>query len=115
MEFVKKCDKFHSHANLHHAPIELLHYFTPPWSFHQWGVDILGNFPITPGQLKFLIMVMIYFARLIEAEFVSKITDKVYNIFIGRRLCAGSVYQELSSQKMEPNSPVPLWSTSATT
>lgn len=32
--FVKRCDKFHRHVNLHHALAELFHYVTTSWPFY---------------------------------------------------------------------------------
>ncbi|RDX90226.1 hypothetical protein CR513_27934, partial [Mucuna pruriens] len=46
MECVKKCDICQRFADVHKAPPEQLHSIMSPWSFHKWGVDILGPFPI---------------------------------------------------------------------
>lgn len=43
-------------------------------AFLQVGVDILGPYPIAPKQLKFLVVVVDYFTKWIEAEPLSKIT-----------------------------------------
>jgi len=53
-----------------------------PWSFYQWGLDILGLFPQAPGRVKFLIMAVDYFTKWIEAKPLATITsDKVQNFF----------------------------------
>lgn len=82
--FVKKCDQCHRHADLHHALVKLLQMMTSPWPFYQWGVDILGSFPLAPCQLKFLIMRVDYSTKLIEAEAVAKIKEKRTQHFYGQ-------------------------------
>lgn len=52
MESVKRCDKCQKHVNLHQAPPEVLHSIFSPWPFSMWGLDILGPFPLAPGQVS---------------------------------------------------------------
>ncbi|RDX94533.1 pol, partial [Mucuna pruriens] len=68
MDFVKKCNKCQKFAEGYRAPPEVLHSMASPWPFSRWGVDILGPFPLVPGQIKFLIMAVDYFTKWIEAE-----------------------------------------------
>ena len=49
---------------------------TAPWPFAQWGLDIIGPFPITVQQLKFLIVAIEYFTKWIEAKALATITEK---------------------------------------
>lgn len=72
--FVKKCDKCQKFFKLKQSPAEELKSMTSPWPFHQWGIDIVGPFPLAPGQLKFLILGVDYFTKWIEVEAVAKIT-----------------------------------------
>ncbi|RDX80198.1 Gypsy retrotransposon integrase-like protein 1, partial [Mucuna pruriens] len=74
MDYVKKCDKCQRFAEAHKAPPEPLHSVMSPWPFYKWGIDILGPFPVAPGQLKFLIVVVDYFTKWVEAEPVATIT-----------------------------------------
>lgn len=74
--FFKLCDKCQRRTNLLHAPAKLLYFVLAPWRFYQWGIDILGPFPIAFCQLKFLIIIVDSFIKWIEAECVSKITTK---------------------------------------
>ena len=39
-----------------------------PWPLAQWGLDIMGPFPIAMRQLKFLIVGIDYFTKWVEAE-----------------------------------------------
>ena len=49
---------------------------TTPWSFAQWGLDIMGLFPIVVRQLKFLIVDIDYFTKWVEAEALATIKEK---------------------------------------
>ncbi|XP_022157626.1 uncharacterized protein LOC111024288 [Momordica charantia] len=52
-EFVKACDNCQRFANIIHQPPELLTPISTPWPFAQWGVDLIGPFPLGKGQTKF--------------------------------------------------------------
>jgi len=43
--------------------------------FAQWGLDILGPFPISTGQQKYLLMAINYFTKWVEAELLATITE----------------------------------------
>ncbi|XP_071728336.1 uncharacterized protein [Rutidosis leptorrhynchoides] len=45
-----------------------------PWPFHKWAIDIVGPFPAGPGNVKFLIVAIDYFTKLVEAKAVRTIT-----------------------------------------
>nr|KYP71650.1 Retrovirus-related Pol polyprotein from transposon 412 family [Cajanus cajan] len=66
--FVKKCRPCQEHDNLIHQPAEQLHCISSAWPFATWGIDILGPFPVTKGQCKFLIVAVDLFTKWIEAE-----------------------------------------------
>nr|XP_025703592.1 uncharacterized protein LOC112805418 [Arachis hypogaea] len=50
--FVRKCVKCQENANFHRAPASELSLLTSSRPFSQWGVDLLGPFPVGPGQVK---------------------------------------------------------------
>ena len=54
------------------------------WPFAQWGLDIMGPFPIAVRQLKFLIVGIDYFTKWVEAEALATITEKNMRSFIWR-------------------------------
>ncbi|XP_022883892.1 uncharacterized protein LOC111400737 [Olea europaea var. sylvestris] len=60
-EYVKKCDKCQRFGNVIHPPAEDLTNISCTALFEQWEIDILGPFPISRGQLKFVAMVVEYF------------------------------------------------------
>ncbi|RDX96547.1 Gypsy retrotransposon integrase-like protein 1, partial [Mucuna pruriens] len=86
MNFVKKCDKCQRFAEGHKAPPERLHSIMAPWPFHKWGIDILGPFPIAPGQLKFLIVAVDYFTKWVEAELVATISAERIKRFLWKKI-----------------------------
>ena len=46
-----------------------------PGPFAQWGIDIIGPFPLGKKQLKFLIVAIDYFTKWVEAERVTTIME----------------------------------------
>ena len=73
--YVKACDNCQRYNNIPRQPLE---YFTPtmaPSPFAQWGLDILGPFPIRTRQMKFLLVGIDYFTKWVEAEPVARIIE----------------------------------------
>ncbi|RDX64039.1 Tf2-9, partial [Mucuna pruriens] len=50
------------------------------------GVDILGPFPLAPGQIKFLIVAVDYFTKWIEAELVVVISTEKVKKFLWKKI-----------------------------
>ena len=71
---VKTCDKCQKFGNVIRQPSEEL--MTAPWLFAQWGLDIIGPFPMAVKQLKFLVVCIDYFTKWVEAEALAIITKK---------------------------------------
>ena len=46
-----------------------------PWPFAQWRIDIVGLLPQGKGQVKFLLVVIDYFTKSVEAEALATITE----------------------------------------
>ena len=61
--YVKACDKCQRFSNFIKQPSEELTPMTAPWPFAQWGLDIMGPFPIALRQLKFLVVGIDYFTK----------------------------------------------------
>ena len=57
-------------------PTKELRLIYSPWPFHTWGIDILGPFPLAIRQMKYLIVSIEYFTKLIEAEPLAQITTQ---------------------------------------
>ena len=72
--YVKVCDQCQRFSNVPRQPSEYLTSMMTPWSFAQWGLDILGTFPIRTKQMKFLVVGIDYFTKWVEVESLAKIT-----------------------------------------
>ncbi|XP_014524370.1 uncharacterized protein LOC106780585 [Vigna radiata var. radiata] len=46
MAFSQKCLACQKYGNVFHAPASELHNIVSPWSFAQWGMNIVGPFPV---------------------------------------------------------------------
>ncbi|GJX57988.1 reverse transcriptase domain-containing protein [Tanacetum coccineum] len=79
------CQECQVHKPIPRNPQEKLNPITSLWPFYKWGIDIAGPFPEGPGKVKFLIVAMDYFTKLIEAKPVTTITgNQVKNICMGK-------------------------------
>ena len=59
---------------------------TAPWSFTQWGLDIMGPFSTTVRQLKFLVVGIDYFTKWVEAKPLATIMEKSIRNFVWRNI-----------------------------
>ena len=75
LEYAKKCDQCQEFAPSIHQPGGILNPLSNPWSFAQWGLDIVGPFPKTMGNKKYLLVSTDYFTKWVEAEPVANIRD----------------------------------------
>ena len=41
---------------------------SPMWPFDMWGVDLIGPLPTGPGQVNYVIVVLDYFTKWVEAK-----------------------------------------------
>ena len=80
--YVKVCDHFQRFNNIPRQPSEYLTPMMAPWPFAQWGLDILGHFPLGTRQMKFLVVGIDYFTKWVEAEPLAKITKQKVKNFI---------------------------------
>ena len=53
-----------------------------PWPFAQWGIDIMGPFPLGKKQLRFLNVAIDYFTKWVEVETVLIITEARITSFV---------------------------------
>ncbi|XP_057720739.1 uncharacterized protein LOC130935159 [Arachis stenosperma] len=85
-EFVKKCVKCQQNANFARAPASELSLLTTSRPFSQWGVDLLGPFPVGSGQVKYLIVAIDYYTKWIEAEPLASISSSNCRKFMWRQV-----------------------------
>ena len=75
-QYVKTCDKCQRFTNVPRVPPEESTPITSPWPFAQWGLDIMGPFPVGTKQVKFLVVAIDYFTKWVEAEPLATISEK---------------------------------------
>ncbi|GKE86765.1 reverse transcriptase domain-containing protein [Tanacetum coccineum] len=73
-EVVDRCDSCQIHGLVSRLPKIKLTYIMSPWSFYQWGLDILGPLPEGPRKLKYIIVAIDYFTKWMEAKPLAKIS-----------------------------------------
>ena len=83
---VRGCEKCQRFSNLIRQPSEELTPMTAPWPFAQWGLDIMGPFPMAVRQLKFLVVGIDYFTKWVETEALATITEKNIRSFVWRNI-----------------------------
>jgi ribonuclease HI len=81
-QYVKTCDKCQRFANVPRVPPEEITPITSPWPFAQWGLDIMGPFPVGTKQAKFLMVAIDYFTKWVEAEPLATISEKNVKSFV---------------------------------
>jgi len=86
MEYVRRCEQCQKHADWARAPPKVLHSINALWPFHTWEINILRPFPHAIRQLKFLIVVVEYFTKWIEAEPVAIIIGNKIRDFIWKNI-----------------------------
>ncbi|KAL0355530.1 UNVERIFIED_CONTAM: hypothetical protein Sradi_3999900 [Sesamum radiatum] len=95
---VNKCEKCQKHATFIHQPAEPLNVMLSPCPFSQWGMDIVAPFPLALGQKKFLLVVIDYFKKWVEAEPLARITEGEVMKFIWKIIiCRFGLPRELIS------------------
>ncbi|XP_075645360.1 uncharacterized protein LOC142616379 [Castanea sativa] len=78
-------------SNIIRQPAEELTPITAPWSFAQWGLDIMGPFPMAARQLKFLVIGIDYFTKWVEAEALAIITEKNIRGFVWKNIVCRTI------------------------
>lgn len=98
MQYVQKCRNCQLHGPLIHQPGEEMTVITSPCPFSQWGIDIVGPFPLAPGSRKFLIVAIDYFSKWVEVEALRTITDTEVMKFLWQNIfCRYGVPRDLIS------------------
>ena len=67
-EYVKKCDQCQRFTSNIHQPRGILNQLSSPWSFDQWGLEIVGPFPRAVGNKRYLLVSTDYFTKWVEVE-----------------------------------------------
>ena len=104
--FMRKCDVCQQFGNVIHVLTETLHFVTSPWSFHKWGIDVVGPFPLASSQRKFMLVASDYFIKWVEVEAYAQIKATQLIQFLKKKKtqCADSGFLIHSSHIMGHNS-----------
>ena len=81
-DLVRRCEPRQKYANLQHRPANQLTAIVAPWPFAQWRIDILGPFPPTSNQKKFIVVTIDYFTKWMETEPLAQITERKMEDFV---------------------------------
>ena len=81
-DYVKRCDPCQRMSPILKSPMQDLVSISSPWSFVQWGIDIVGPLPTAPAQKKLLLVATDYFSKWIEADAFLSIKDRDVTRFI---------------------------------
>ncbi|XP_073313463.1 uncharacterized protein [Primulina huaijiensis] len=73
---VQKCKGCQHHYNFQHRPAADMQPVSASCPFDQWGLDIVGPFPIARAQKKFFLVAVDYFSKRVEAEPLAKIAEE---------------------------------------
>ena len=84
--YVQRCNSCQEHARAPRQPAVPLTPINCAWPFAQWGLDLLGPFPPTSGQWKYIVVGVDYFIKWVEAEPLATITERQIEKFIWRNL-----------------------------
>ncbi|KAK4406447.1 hypothetical protein Sango_0651200 [Sesamum angolense] len=85
-QLVDKCERCQKYFSLIHHPAETLTTMLSPCPSAQWGMDIVGPFPLALGQRKILLVAIDYFTRWVEAEPLARITEGEIRKFIWKNI-----------------------------
>ena len=84
--YVKVCDQCQQFSNVPRQPSEYLTPMMAPWPFTQWGLDILGPFPLGTRQMKFLVVGIDYFTKSVETEPLASISQQNIKNFMWKNI-----------------------------
>ena len=86
LEYVRKCDQCQQFAPSIHQPGGVLNPLSSPWPFAQWGLDLVGPFPIAAENRKYLLVGTDYFTKWVKAEPLANIRDVDAKRFIWKNI-----------------------------
>ena len=84
--YVRRCNRCQRHAPISRVPSKALNPIISPWSFVQWGMDIVGPLPIGAAQKKFLLIATNYVSKWVKGEAYVSIKDKDVFKFVWKNI-----------------------------
>ncbi|KAK4394189.1 hypothetical protein Sango_1889700 [Sesamum angolense] len=67
IDYARRCQACHFHANLIHQPPEPLHLTIASWSFDAWGLDVVGPLTKFSGGHLYILAATDYLSKWVEA------------------------------------------------
>ncbi|XP_056685866.1 uncharacterized protein [Spinacia oleracea] len=86
LDLVKRCDKCQRFAHLIRRSAQKLTPITSPIPFAKWGMDLLGPYTTAPGGLRYVIVVVDYFTKWVEAEALKNTKTQDVRAFIWKNI-----------------------------
>ncbi|XP_071699829.1 uncharacterized protein [Rutidosis leptorrhynchoides] len=81
-EVIKTCDACQRHGTVQHLPKYDLISVSSAWPFCKWAIDMVGPFPRSVGNAKFLVVVIDFFNKWVESMVLAKITGENIKKFV---------------------------------
>jgi ribonuclease HI len=85
-ELVQKCEGCQKCARDQRQPSSLTQLIQPTWPLQRWGLDLLGPLPPAQGNLKYVVVVVEYFSKWIEAKPLATITSVTVQKFFWQNI-----------------------------
>ena len=77
---------------------DLLTLIISAWPFTIWRIDIVGKLPLVRGNLKYVVVIVDYFTKYVEAKALSTITaDKIIRFVYHTIFCHYGVLTKIVS------------------
>nr|XP_009392283.1 PREDICTED: uncharacterized protein LOC103978277 [Musa acuminata subsp. malaccensis] len=80
--YMQRCGPYQRHARMPRQPAVPLSPIDYAWPFAQWGLDLIGPFPLASGQRRYIVVGVDYFTKWTEAEPLATITERQVEKFI---------------------------------
>jgi hypothetical protein len=85
-DLVQKCENCQRCARDQKQPSSLTQLIQPTWPLQRWGMDLLGTLPPAQGNLKYVVIVVKYFSKSIEAKPLATITSAIVQKFFWQNI-----------------------------
>ena len=87
IKYARKCHKCQIYSDKIHVPPTELHVLAPSWPFSMWGMDVIGPIsPKTSNKHQFIVVVINYFTKWVEAVSYTSVTRSVICKFIKKEI-----------------------------
>jgi hypothetical protein len=96
-DLVQKCENCQKCARDQKQASSLTHLIQPTWPLQRCGLDLLGPLPPAQGNLKYVVVVVEYFSKWIEAKPLATITSvTVQKFFLQNIVCRFDVPKDIT-------------------